>query len=375
MRISSRKIESRRFKVTFNPTALQYAAGGKEITCASISFHRLISAKKAAVTTVMTAMKEECLSKIPESCPTATHAAALPALPLALEQKLHTPFSCCSSDARPGRLSAASLKPLEDLLARHLRSGGQRIRARLAWRAAHSLSLDPQTGMALACCCEWLHNASLIHDDIQDGDTLRRGAPALWAVVGIGPAICAGDALISAAYGVLREVQVAPARQAALLESVQAAVSQTIVGQLDDWAARQSATTRFADYEAIAARKSGPLLGLPLALALIASGSSPDSRALANRASAVMTSLGIAYQLLDDLEDWPLDQRNDHRPLMNAVLLEMQQRPPHEAKAWVEQRAREWLQEAEQQAAALPSDIQSLVFWLAGRIGRALDAG
>lgn len=320
-------------------------------------------------------MKEECFIEIPTFSRRTTRTAELPALPVALEHKLHHPFSCFSSEATPGVPFATSLKPLEDLLAPHLGSGGQRIRARLAWHAAHSLGLDARTGMALACCCEWLHNAALIHDDIQDGDTVRRGAPALWTVVGIGPAICAGDALIAAAHGVLREVRVAPARQPALLEAVQEAVNQTIAGQLDDLAARRTAITRLVEYEAVAARKSGPLLGLPLALALIAGGSAADNRAMVAMASAAMARLGVAYQLLDDLDDWTLDQRHDDRHLMNAVLIEMRRRPPDEAKAWVARRARELLRGAERHATALPSGIQPLVLWLAGRIGNRLDAG
>ena len=60
---------------------------------------------------------------------------------------------------------------------------------------------------------------------------------------------------------------------------------------------------------------------------------------------------------------------------MNAVLIEMRRRPPDEAKAWVARRARELLRDAERQAATLPSGIQPLALWLAGRIGSRLDAG
>ena len=80
-------------------------------------------------------------------------------------------------------------------------------------------------------------------------------------------------------------------------------------------------------------------------------------------------------RLLDDLDDWTLDQRHDDRHLMNAVLIEMRRRPPDEAKAWVARRARELLRGAERHATALPSGIQPLVLWLAGRIGNRLDAG
>lgn len=236
------------------------------------------------------------------------------------------------------------------------------------------MALEEQTGMALACCCEWLHNASLIHDDIQDGEVIRRDAPALWVEIGVGSAICIGDALISAAYGVLRDIDVAPTQLMALLKWVEETISQTIAGQLADLAARQTAMTNLAQYEAVAARKSGPLLGLPLALALLAADSTTDGKAMVVTASTAMTHLGVAYQLLDDLGDWTMDQRENGRHLLNAVLIEMERQPATEAMASVARRARELLREAEERAAGLPPALQTLVCWLADNLESKLNA-
>lgn len=237
------------------------------------------------------------------------------------------------------------------------------------------MSLDERTGMALACCCEWLHNASLIHDDIQDGDTIRRNAPALWVEIGIGPAICIGDALISAAYGVLRDIRVAPSRLIPLLEWVEDAIGQTVAGQLADLAARRTAVTSLGRYEAVAARKSGPLLGLPLALVLLATDPATEGKAMAIIAATAMTDVGVAYQLLDDLGDWTLDQHADGRHSLNAVLVEMRRRPAAKAMAAVARRARTLLQKARERAGGLPPAIQELVFWLADHVESGLNAG
>ena len=63
--------------------------------------------------------------------------------------------------------------------------------------------------MAAAAAVELVHNFSLVHDDIMDGDTERRHRPTAWTVFGIGAAILAGDALLVLAQDILLEGPVA----------------------------------------------------------------------------------------------------------------------------------------------------------------------
>ena len=62
----------------------------------------------------------------------------------------------------------------------HLRSGGGRVRAELALISARALRLPRHITIAISAACELLHNASLVHDDLQDGDASRRGKIAVW---------------------------------------------------------------------------------------------------------------------------------------------------------------------------------------------------
>ena len=59
--------------------------------------------------------------------------------------------------------------------------------------------------MPAAVAVELVHNFSLLHDDIMDGDTERRHRPTAWTVFGVGPAILAGDALLALAQDLLLE--------------------------------------------------------------------------------------------------------------------------------------------------------------------------
>jgi geranylgeranyl diphosphate synthase type II len=145
--------------------------------------------------------------------------------------------------------------------------------------------------MACALAPELLHNASLIHDDLQDGDGVRRNTPAVWSRYGKGVAISTGDLLISAAYVAIANHP----DPAAALGAVHHAVTVTIDGQTQDCQTKCPTPERWAT---IAALKSGPLITLPISLALIAANVQGQSTAI--RAG---NALAVAYQTLDDIED------------------------------------------------------------------------
>jgi geranylgeranyl diphosphate synthase, type I len=77
---------------------------------------------------------------------------------------------------------------------------GKRLRPQLVMRAALHEGGDLEDALDAAAAVELLHNYSLVHDDIEDGDQLRRGRPTLWSVYGIPLAINAGDALCALTF-------------------------------------------------------------------------------------------------------------------------------------------------------------------------------
>jgi geranylgeranyl diphosphate synthase type I len=78
--------------------------------------------------------------------------------------------------------------------------GGKLLRASLALLAARASGGDPAVATPGAVAVELVHDFSLLHDDIMDGDVRRRGRPAAWVVFGRDLATLAGDALIAAAF-------------------------------------------------------------------------------------------------------------------------------------------------------------------------------
>ena len=196
---------------------------------------------------------------------------------------------------------------LSALIQYHLKTGGHRSRARLALEAGHALGLAPDVSVTLAIACELLHNASLLHDDIQDGDEERRGRPSAWVVFDINTALCAGSLLMSAAYARLARL---PSGADRLIVHTHMRTADLISGQARDL---QSSAQAGPDqpsllsplgYIETARLKSGSLLALPLELALLAAGKGSSSVAVARLAGE---SFAVAYQIADDIADREAD--------------------------------------------------------------------
>ena len=176
----------------------------------------------------------------------------------------------------------------------HLRSGGGRVRADLALKSARALRLSRQITIAISAACELLHNASLVHDDLQDGDASRRGEIAVWKKFGPNTAICLGDLMVSAAYSAIASASTDHLPE--LIMHMHQRVSDVISGQHADL---ESNCVSIDQYNDVARMKSGPLLGLPVELSLIAAGLSEQVLT----ATAASDAIAIAYQTTDDISD------------------------------------------------------------------------
>jgi geranylgeranyl diphosphate synthase type I len=264
-------------------------------------------------------------------------------------------------------LMRAALTPtasprLDSLMNYHLDSGGSRVRAKLALKAGSALNLSPDTTVRLAACCELIHNASLLHDDIQDEDSDRRGQQAAWRRFDVNCAMCAGTLMLSAAYGVLAPIG---SGVAGLIAHVHQRTSDLIGGQALDLSSQHQSLT-LNDYIQIAAGKSGSLLALPMELAMIA-GNRVDS---VPGARAAGESFALAYQIADDLKDVERDRQQGS----NNVVLTLQHSglTPDQAMAQACDLAKHHLQLAVQHATSLDQGSGQYLCDLATDLSNAL---
>lgn len=200
-----------------------------------------------------------------------------------------------------GAQPVLSEQSLNQLFCQHLASGGGRTRAMLALAAGQTIGLPDPVRFSIASAVELLHQASLVHDDIQDRDPVRRGQVSVWKSAGESAAICLGDNLIAAAFESLTDLPEPFSHQLPrLVVMLSRGVSVMAAGQTLDCQWTPETPMSFADYEHIVRHKSGPLLGLPIALTLAVNGGDDNQVA---RILHGASSIGVAYQLADDFVD------------------------------------------------------------------------
>ena len=174
---------------------------------------------------------------------------------------------------------------------------GKRIRPALTLWACEALGGDPEWALPAAVSVELIHNFTLIHDDIQDNDQMRRHRPAVWAVWGSEQGINAGDGMFAAALATLLAPGPRPARRMRAAHALSAAVVQVVEGQCLDLSLEGRPGAPQATYLRLATMKTGALIGAAMAAGALLAGA---PRAVARRFDAAGRLLGLAFQVRDD---------------------------------------------------------------------------
>jgi geranylgeranyl diphosphate synthase type I len=161
-----------------------------------------------------------------------------------------------------------------------------------------------------AVAVELVHNASLLHDDLLDGDQMRRGRPAVWSAFGTSAALLAGDALFFLAVRVMADpcATIALAGPGGGLGGSTAtgpgvvcladAVRELVEGEYADIVLEQRAQVSVEESQAMAARKTAALLAASCALGAMAAGVAGP---VVQRFRDFGHHVGVAFQYVDDL--------------------------------------------------------------------------
>jgi geranylgeranyl diphosphate synthase type I len=247
-----------------------------------------------------------CLVEVPATAPdptapTGQDRPGSAAWHLALAELWTDPSYIVSMEGIMQQLCFAERDPaLGQLVWEQIATGGKRLRARLALFAAKALGGQIADGVAWGACCELLHNASLIHDDIQDGDRFRRGRPALWARYGTAQAINAGDLSIALSYLAIGVIPVSDAMRWRLTETVSLAARRVVAGQAAELQLLSAELLNWETYASCVEGKTAALFSLPLEGAAIIAGRSREEARLLGDA---FRSLGLLFQIQDDILD------------------------------------------------------------------------
>ncbi len=179
-------------------------------------------------------------------------------------------------------------------------SGGKRLRPVLTLAAAKLCGYHGETHKPLAACVEFIHTATLLHDDVVDESDLRRGQASANAVYGNKSSVLVGDFLFSRAFQVM--VEAGSLDVLRILSNASAVISEGEVLQLITQ--NDTETSEEAYLEVIKA-KTAELFAAACRIGAVVAGR-PTAEEDALRSYGM--NLGIAFQLVDDVLDYSAAQ-------------------------------------------------------------------
>ncbi|WP_026425024.1 polyprenyl synthetase family protein [Actinokineospora inagensis] len=190
-----------------------------------------------------------------------------------------------------------------------LTPGGKMVRPVLTLLSARAVGGRLADAVPAAVAVELVHNFSLLHDDIMDGDRTRRHRPSAWAVFGVPAALLAGDALWALALRVLAD-------RPDGVRLLTAALWDLVDGQAADTDFPNRSGVTVAECEAMAAGKTGAVMACACALGALTGGGTPHQ---VDRMHHMGRQLGLAFQLTDDLLGIWGDPRSTGKPGTDLV--------------------------------------------------------
>jgi octaprenyl-diphosphate synthase len=186
--------------------------------------------------------------------------------------------------------------PLLNSVSSHLlEAGGKRLRPAMVLLGASLLRPPDERVMQAALVVEYLHTATLLHDDVVDGGETRRGRKAPRMLWGDEASVLSGDYLFSLAFHTLTQM-----RRSDVLELMSNTTTKMVCGELQQLTRNFLDTSEAAYYEIID-RKTACLFGAAIKMGALLSGASPET---AKNLYDYGAALGMAFQVVDDALDY-----------------------------------------------------------------------
>jgi octaprenyl-diphosphate synthase len=213
-------------------------------------------------------------------------------------------------------LAAVESRRLGEILAHGIFNGGKRIRPQLTLLCARLIGgekgVEQGLVLKLAVVFEYLHAASLLHDDVLDHAEQRRGKPTANAIWGVSPVILAGDFLLSRAMTLAGSIG-GPEAMRIVGRATEAMVEAEFL-QMQSVAERNASED---DYFRVVAGKTGALLAAACEAGVLVAGGSAEQRAAIRLYGE---NLGLAFQIIDDRLDYQGDPDQTGKAVGNDLV-------------------------------------------------------
>jgi len=215
-----------------------------------------------------------------------------------LKQKIYSKIKADLSDIE--KELSENLNPFLDLVSKTashiLFSGGKRLRPILTVLSARLCGYSDHFAKKISTVFEYLHAATLLHDDLVDGATVRRGSPVAHSIWGNSTAILVGDFLLARALSIASET--GRPKVIKIISEITENMSQ---GEIHQLMRKGNIDLSESEYLEIITRKTAVLIqGSCRVGAILAKASEKDEKALSDYGF----NLGLAFQMADDLLDY-----------------------------------------------------------------------
>lgn len=191
--------------------------------------------------------------------------------------------------------AASPVKMIPDLSGYIVAAGGKRLRPMITLSAAHAAGGANPSTHALAAAVEFIHTATLLHDDVVDDSDLRRGKASAKTVWGNTASILVGDFLFARAFTLMVETE-----SLEILDILSTAATIIAEGEVRQLAALGRTDLPTEEYIAICEAKTAALFEAAAKSGALSAGGEAYAEAL----GAYGKNLGLAFQIVDDALDY-----------------------------------------------------------------------
>ena len=203
-----------------------------------------------------------------------------------------------------------------------IRSGGKRMRPFMTLKTCELMGSPLERALPAAAAAEFIHNFTLVHDDIMDNDDVRHGVPTIHVKYGTPTAILAGDVLFASAFQSISEKvegsDIDPTKTARMTKILANAALRICEGQSLDLAmASDTKMHSSLEYFQMIEKKTATLFEAACRLGTLAGGGDEESeKALASFGR----NFGIAFQMVDDVLGVVGDHRLTGKPVGSDII-------------------------------------------------------
>ncbi|MCQ2052607.1 MAG: polyprenyl synthetase family protein [archaeon] len=207
-----------------------------------------------------------------------------------ISKTLDAPIKSYIKDGTPSNLIEA--------IRQYPYAGGKRIRPSMILATCGAVGGKKEKAIPLAVAMEYIHNFTLIHDDLMDGDEKRRGMMTSHVKYGMQTAILAGDALFAKAFNIISQLDVPDAIMRKIMKIITTMVWDLARGQQMDINNEKRKSVTIDEYIETVRLKTGVMFAACTSSGAVIGGASND---VVEDVQEYAISLGIAFQMFDDV--------------------------------------------------------------------------